>query len=116
MNFQRCSFIAFTVASLIPRCAGMDATEKTSRIARHQNTCNFLLKRDNTVGPKDRSLFLLCRTFNFLSASDFYSLMFLVALFFYVSKHFSLFSGSFKLTYTQYLKKNFSKLTSSNFH
>lgn len=81
MNFQRCSFVAFTVASLIPRCAGMDATGKMSRIARHQNTFNFLLKQDNTVGPKDRSLFLLCRTFNFLSAGDSIALRFCLHFF-----------------------------------
>lgn len=57
-------------------------TEKISRLDyKTSKGCNCLLEGDNTVGPRDSNLFLLCKTFSFLSESDFYSLTSLLALF-----------------------------------
>lgn len=82
MNFQRCCFFIFTVAKLIPRCAKMDVIEKISRLDyKTSKGCKFLLEGDNIVSPTD-NLFLLCKIFNFLSESDFYSLTSLLAFLF----------------------------------
>lgn len=115
MNFQRYSLVALTCCTTHSKMCWNGCNRENVKNCKTSKHLSFLLKGDNTVGPKDRNLFLLCGTFNFLPESDFCSLIFLLALFFYVHKHISLFSCSFKLQDTQYLKINFSKLT-TNFH